>query len=109
MYGMEGGRFFVCRVCRRVGERESRLVGCFGEAMALDWNAILVTWCIEIWSRWSSCLFRRTVLLVLLELSARALSPLDELLRISLRHHVRCLSNNRYAGVPYPPDQQTNR
>lgn len=43
---MEGGKLFVV-VCRRIDERQSRLVRHFGEAMALDWDTILVTWCIK--------------------------------------------------------------
>lgn len=97
-----GGWKALCCVCRRIDERESRLVRHFGEAMALDWDTILVTWCIKIWSRWSCCLFYSTVLLVLLVLSASAVSStLAELLKISLRYHVCCPSNNHDARVPY--------
>jgi len=39
---------------------------------------------------------------------ACAVSTLVELLRISLRHHVCCSSNNHSAGVPYPTGQPTN-
>jgi len=61
------GSLFVVFVDGSV--RESRLVRCFGEAMALDWDAILV---LEIWSRRSNCLFRLVGRLLLVCLRARS-------------------------------------